>query len=149
MTTRILSCGSRASEDGDGGQGFEGGDVAGAGHDDIRFAAAIIAGPFPDADARGAMGGGGVHVEPLRGGMFSGDDDVDVMAAAEAVVHDGEEAVGVGREVDADDLGFFVDDVVDESGVLVGEAVVVLPPDVGGEEVVERGDFSAPGEGER
>jgi hypothetical protein len=36
--------------------------------------------------------------------------------------------------------------VVDEAGVLVGEAVVVLAPDVGGEEVVERSDGGAPGD---
>ena len=85
-------------------------------------------------------------VEPLGGGMFAGDDDVDVMAAAQAVVHDGEQAIGIGRKIDADDLGFFVDDVVDEAGVLMGEAVVILPPDVGGEQIIQRGDLSAPGE---
>jgi hypothetical protein len=49
----------------------------------------------------------------------------------------------VGREVDADDLGLLVDDVVDEARVLVGEAVVVLPPDVRAEQVVEGGDGPA------
>ena len=36
--------------------------------------------------------------------------------------------------------------MVDEAGVLVGEAVVVLPPDVGGQQVVQRRDLSPPGE---
>jgi hypothetical protein len=53
---------------------------------------------------------------------------------------------GVRRQVDADDLGLLVDDVVDEAGVLVAEAVVVLPPDVRGEQVVERGDRPPPGD---
>ena len=36
--------------------------------------------------------------------------------------------------------------MVEEAGVLVREAVVVLSPDVGGEEVIKRGDFSTPWE---
>jgi hypothetical protein len=35
------------------------------------------------------------------------------------VVGDRQQRVRVGREVDADDLGLLVDDVVDEAGVLV------------------------------
>ena len=41
---------------------------------------------------------------------------------------------------------FLLMTMVDEAGVLVGEAVVVLPPDVGGEQVVERSDGAAPGD---
>ena len=55
----------------------------------------------------------------------------------------GEERVRVGREVDADDLGLLVDDVVDEARVLVGEAVVVLAPDVRAQQVVEGGERPA------
>ena len=77
--------------------------------------------------------------------LLAGDDEVDVVAAAQAVIGDGEQRVGVGRQVDADDVGFLVGDVIDEAGVLVGEAVVVLPPDVRGEQIVERGDGLAPG----
>jgi hypothetical protein len=73
---------------------------------------------------------GGVHVEPLRAWLFAGDDHVDVVAAAQAVVSDRQERVGIGRQVDADDLGLFVDDVIDEARVLVAEAVMVLTPDV-------------------
>ena len=39
---------------------------------------------------------------------------------------------------------FLFDDVVDEAGVLMAEAVVVLPPDVGREQIVERGDRPTP-----
>jgi len=49
------------------------------------------------------------------------------------VVGDREEAVGIRRQIDADDLRLLVGDVVDEPRVLVGEAVVVLTPDVGAE----------------
>ena len=46
------------------------------------------------------------------------------------VVGDGQEAVGIGRQVDADDLRLLVHDVVDEPRILMREAVVILPPDV-------------------
>ena len=63
----------------------------------------------------GAVLDGLVHRQPLRRGLLAGDDDVDVVAAAEAVVGDREQAVRVGRQVDADHLGLLVDDVVDEA----------------------------------
>ena len=87
-----------------------------------------------------------IHRQPLRRGLLAGDDHVDVVPAAQAVVGDREQAVGVGRQVDADHLRLLVDDVVDEAGVLVAESVMVLPPDVRAEEVVERGDRPAPGD---
>jgi hypothetical protein len=71
-----------------------------------------------------------VHGEPLGGRLLAGDDDVDLIAAAQAVVGDAEQAVGVGRQIDAHDLGLFVDHVVDEAGILVRKAVMILAPDV-------------------
>jgi len=53
-----------------------------------------------------------------------------VVAAAEAMVGHGQQAVGVGWQVDADDLRLLVDDVVNEPRVLMTETVVVLAPDV-------------------
>ena len=83
-------------------------------------------------------------VQPLGHRALARDDDVHVVAAAEAVVEDRQQAVRVGRQVDADDAGFLVDDVVEEAGVLVGEAVVILLPDMGGEQVIQRGDIPPP-----
>ena len=61
-------------------------------------------------------------------------------SAAQAVVGHREQGVRVRRQVDPHDLGLLVDDVVDEARVLVAEAVVVLPPHVRGQQVVQRGD---------
>ena len=83
-------------------------------------------------------------VQPVERRLLPGHDDVDVVGARQAVLHGGEQRVGVRRQVDADDLGPLVDHVVDEAGVLVGEPVVVLAPDVRGEQVVERRDGRAP-----
>ena len=122
----------------DGGQRLERRHVAGAGHDDVGLAPLVVARPLPDADPRRAVLDRAVHVEPLRRRVLARHDHVDVVPAAQAVVHHREQAVGVRRQVDADDLRLLVDHVVDEAGVLVGEAVVVLPPDVRGQEDVQR-----------
>jgi len=71
-----------------------------------------------------------VHRQEVQRGLLAGDDHVDVVATAQAVVSDREQAVAVGREVDPDDLRLLVDDVVDEARVLVREPVVVLAPHV-------------------
>ena len=88
---------------------------------------------------------GGVFVEVLEVGLLVGDDDVDVVDGAKAVVGHGEEAVGVGREVDAGDVGGLIGDDVEEAGILVGEAVVILTPDERGDEEHEGADGGAPG----
>ncbi len=72
---------------------------------------------------------GGVHVQPLQRRLFARDDHVDVIAAAQAMVGHGQKRVGIRRQINADDFGLLVDHVIDEAGVLVAEAVVVLPPD--------------------
>ena len=120
--------------------------VAGAGHDDVRLTAAVVAGPLPDPDPRGAVLDRLVHRQPLRRRVLARHHDVDVVAAPQAVVHHREQAVGIRRKVDPDDLGLLVDHMVDEAGVLVGEAVVVLPPDVRGQQDVQRGDRPPPGD---
>ena len=127
-----------------GGQSLHGGHVAAAGHDHFR-AAFVVRGPLPDAEARGAVGDRFVDGEPLRGGLLAGDDQVDVVPAAQAVVGYREQRVGVGRQIDAHHVGLLVQQVIDEAGVLVREAVVVLPPDQRTEQVVELSDGLAPG----
>ena len=76
--------------------------------------------------------------------MLGGHDDVDIVPAADAVVKAAEQAVCVRRQIDAHDVGLLIRYVVEEAGVLVREAVVVLLPHVRGEHVVERGDVLPP-----
>ena len=87
----------------------------------------------------------GLHIEILQRRLFAGDDHVHVVAAAQAVIRDGEQRVGVGRQIDAHDVGFFVHYVVDEAGILMAEAIVVLPPDVRRQQIIQRGDGTTPG----
>ena len=76
------------------------------------------------------MAHGGFHVQPHPCRLFARDDEVHVVPTAKAVVCDRKQRVRIRRQIDADDLGFLVDDVIDESGILMAEAVVILPPDV-------------------
>ena len=103
-----LQVGQFAAENIDGGQRFDRRHVAAAGHHHVGLAAAVVAGPFPDADAGGAVLDRRVHVEPLVLGLLAGDDHVDVVAAAEAVVGHAQQRVGVGRQVDANHLGLLI-----------------------------------------
>ena len=141
-----LQIGQMLAQNGNGGQNLQRGRVAAAGHHHVRLGVLVVAGPLPDADAFRAMHDGGVHGQPLREGVFAGHHHVDVMPAAQAVIEDREQAVGVGRQINAHDIGLLVDHVVEEAGILVREAVVVLLPDVGGEQIVQRRDLPAPGQ---
>jgi hypothetical protein len=132
-------------QNGRGSDGLERRHVTAAGEHDIRLRPLVVGRPVPDADPAGAMQNGVVHREELQRRLFSGDDDVDVVAAAQAVVGHRQQRVGVRRQVDADDLRLLVGDVVDEAGILVRKAVVVLPPDVRAEQIVERRDRPPPG----
>ena len=132
------------AQDRDGGERLQRGHVATAGHDNIRFAAGVAAGPMPDADALGAVRHGGVHRQPLRRLILAGDDDVHIVAAAQTMIPDREQTIGIRRQIDAHDGGLFVHDVVNETGVLMREAVVHLLPDMRGQQIVQRRDGTSP-----
>ena len=61
--------------------------------------------------------------------LFVGDDHVDIVRAAQAVVRHAEQAVRIGRKIDARDLGALVRDDIEKARILMREAVVILPPD--------------------
>jgi hypothetical protein len=139
-----LELGKVRAQNGHRGQGLEGRHVARAGHDQVGLALPVVARPLPHANAFAAVLDRVVHSQPLRRGMLAGDHHVDVVPAPQAMIHDGQQAIRVGRQVHADDFGLLVDHVVDESRVLMRESIVVLAPDVGAQQVVERCDLGAP-----
>ena len=85
-----------------------------------------------------------LHGQPLGRGLLTRNNDIGVVPAPQAVVRHREQRIGVRRQIDADDLGLLVDHMVDETRVLVAEAVMVLPPDVTGEEIVQGRDRPSP-----
>src|SRR4029077_1581156 len=109
----------------DGGQRFEGWYVAAASHDHVRFAPLVVRSPLPDAESFGTVLDGLIHGQPLRGRLLPRDHDVDVVAAAQAVVGHRQEGVGIRRQVDTDDIRLFFDDLGDEPRVLGAQTLWV------------------------
>ena len=129
----------------DRGQRLECRNVAGRGDHHIGISAQHLrAGPLPDTQAAGAVGHGLLHGQEVGGGLLARYDDVDVLARAQAVIVGRQQRVGVRRQVHPHDVGALVHHVVDEARVLVGEPVVVLPPDVTGQQVVQARDRPPP-----
>jgi hypothetical protein len=53
-----------------------------------------------------------------------------VAICTSTVIEDRQKAVGVWRQIDTHDIGFLVHDVVNKTGILVREAIVILLPDM-------------------
>ena len=85
-----------------------------------------------------------VHGQVLQRRLLARHHHVDVVPAAQAVIHHRQQGVGVRGQVHPDDVRLLVHHVVDEPRILVGEAVVVLPPDVRRQQVVQRRDGGPP-----
>ena len=64
------------------------GDIAGAGQNHVGLSAPAGAGPIPHAQPFGAVHHRLIHAQVLEGRLLAGDDDVDVVAAAQAMVRD-------------------------------------------------------------
>ena len=72
----------------DSGERLQRRHVAAAGHHDVGLSAPVVAGPLPDAEPGGAVLDRLVHRQPLRGGLLAGDNDIDVIPAAQTVISD-------------------------------------------------------------
>src|SRR5262249_17050881 len=83
-----LQIGRMLSKKVDGGEGLRGRHVTAAGHDDVRLAAPIVAGPLPDTESSFAVLDRLVHRQPLRSGLLARDDDVDVVPTSQTVIGD-------------------------------------------------------------
>src|SRR5262249_1693197 len=121
-----LQIGRVSSKEVDGGKSLQRRHVTAAGHDDIGLAAPVIAGPLPDAESSFAVLDRLVHRQPLRSRLLARNDDVDVVPTAQTMIGDGQQAIGVRREIDADDLGFLVGDVVEEPRILIARSELYL-----------------------
>lgn len=110
------------------GQGFHGCRVAGAGHHQVGLRPLIVARPIPNAGAFGAMPDGSLHVEILQMRLLIGNDHIEVARAAQAVIRDAQQTIRVRRQVDAGDFRALIRHQVQEAGILVSEAVMVLAP---------------------
>ena len=82
----------------------------------------------------------------IRLGIPARDDDswLGLPAAGSGSSCDAQQRIGVGGEIDSHDLRLLVGDMIDEAGVLMAEAVVILPPDMRSQQIVERSDRAPP-----
>ena len=103
----------------------------------------VVTRPVPDADALGAVLNRGIHIQVLKMELLVGNDHIDVVLASEAVVGNRQQAIRVGRKINASDLGALVQHNVEETGILVRETVMVLPPDRRSDQKVQRRDLLA------
>jgi hypothetical protein len=62
---------------------------------------------------------GVVDAQVLKGGLLPGHDHVHVVTGPQAVIGDGQQAVGVGRQVHPYGVGLLVHHVIDETRILV------------------------------
>ena len=123
---------------------FQGRNVSRTRQHDVRLDVGIVARPRPNAEPFGTMRDRRIHIEPLRFAMLSRYDHVDVVLAAQAVIHDRKQRIGVWREVHSYDVRGLVHDDVEKTRILMCESVVVLPPHVRGDEIVQRRYRSPP-----
>ena len=79
--------GQQFAHDRDRSERFESRYIAATRHHDVGGNAGIVTGPRPAANACAAVFNSGVHREPLRCRMLSGDHDVHVLAAPQTMVH--------------------------------------------------------------
>ena len=91
------------------------------------------------------MARGRIDVEPLPLRLLSGNDQVDVIAASQTVIGHRQQAIGVGRQIDPNHVGFLVRDMIDEAGILMGKPIVILPPHLRCQQIIQRSDRLAPG----
>ena len=80
----------------------------------------------------------GVHIEILQMLLFVAHNHVNVVGAFQTMVGYGKQAVYVRRQIDAGNRRTLVDHQVDKARILVGKAIVILPPDGGGDQQVKR-----------
>ena len=59
------------------------------------------------------------------------------MSAAQAVIKNRQQAVGIRRKINAHNIGLLIDDVIEKAGILMRKAIMVLLPDMGGEQIVQ------------
>src|SRR5664280_522235 len=118
--------------------------VSATGHHHIRFDTLVVTCPLPDSNSFSAMYYCSVHCKPLWECMFSCNHNINVMPAAQAVIKNRQQAVCIWWKVNTYYISFLVHDMVEEARILVRETIVILLPNMGCKQIVQRRDLPAP-----
>ena len=89
------------------------------------------------------------HAEPLQLGLLIDDNQVHVIATADAVIGDCEQTIRIWWLVDACDRTVLRENGIDQSWTLMAKTVMIVTPAGRGQENVERGNRLAPGQFDR
>jgi hypothetical protein len=116
---------------GGGGQRLHCRAVPTARHDHVGLATLVVARPVPDAGSFRAVLDRRLDVEVLEMHLFVRDDDIDVIDAAQAMIGDRQQGIGVGRQVNANDARPLIGYDVEEAGVLTSLPEDKLAGDLG------------------
>src|SRR5580692_244321 len=133
-----LQIGTLLAKNGGRGKSLHGYDIAGTGYHCVGLAAFVVARPRPDADAFFAVFDRRVHIEILQMGLLVSDDHIHVVNAPQTMVSRAQQAIHVRGQVNAGYRRTLVRHDVQKTRILMREAVVVLAPNGGGDEKIER-----------
>ncbi len=61
------------------------------------------------------------------------------------MVRHGQERICIRWQIDTDDLSFLVHRMIDEARILMAEAIMILPPNMGSQQIIQRRDRAPPG----
>ena len=117
---------------------FLGWDITSARHDQIRFLSLIIARLAPNADALRAVRDGGVHIHVLKMKLLIADDYIDVVLATQTMISHRQQSIDIWRHVYPRYLGPFIDHYINEAGILMSKAVMILSPNRGSDQQIQR-----------
>ena len=76
--------------------------------------------------------------------MLSTHNNIDFVFGLETVMEYGQKTIRIRRQVHTDDSWFFGNNVAEKSGVLMGETIVILSPDMTGEQNVKTWKIVSP-----
>ena len=111
--------------------------LAAASHNNVRLLTGIVGSPLPNADTLCAVLDSLLHGQPLRTRMLRCNNNIDIVAAADAMIKAGQQAVCIRRQIQANHVCLLVCNVVKEARILMGKAVVILLPYVGSQNQVQ------------
>ena len=141
-----LDLGKVVAQNGNCSECFLGRCVTTAGKYDIGFLTLVVGSPIPDADTLCTMLHSLIHGQPLIAGMLGCNDNIDIVLGTYAVIEAGKQTVCIGGKVHTYNICLFICNMIQETGILMCEAVVVLLPYIGGKDQVQGSDLCSPGE---
>src|SRR6185437_11149252 len=108
--------------------------------------ALVVTSFIPNTYPLGAMFDGSVNIHVLQMHLLVANNYVYIILTSQTVISDRQERIDVGRHVDASHGSTLVHYDINETGILVGKAVMILAPHGRSDQQVQGRDFFTPGQ---